>query len=105
MIWLIKDWKENSDGAIGRYGVEREIIPTIKMSDGYEMLKRRLTGWTFEANAIRCLLPVVGEGSSESTGRMWCCTCVPSCHAREVNQKCEAQEMTGSYQCCCSDKH
>jgi len=40
IIWLIQNWKENSDGTIGCYGVEHEIIPAIKMGVGWDMVER-----------------------------------------------------------------
>ena len=87
IIWLIEDWKENSDGTIGRYGIQHEIIPTTTMSVGYEMLRRRLTDWTFWVNATVYLSPAVGEGLTVSIDRRWCCMCAPSCHSRKIDQE------------------
>ena len=87
IVRLIKDWKENSDGPIGCYGVEHEVIPTASMNMGYRMSKRGLTDWKFEANATTCLSPAVDEGSTESIDRMWYYTCVRSCRAKEYDQE------------------
>ena len=85
IIRLIEDWKENADGAIGCYSVEREIIPTTTISARYEISKRGLTDWMFGVNATTYLSPVVGEGLTGSTDRRWCCMCAPSCHAGKVD--------------------
>jgi len=39
VIWLVQDWRENTDGAIGRYSVEHEIIPTFAVNIGHETLE------------------------------------------------------------------
>jgi len=79
IIRLIEDWKKNSDGTIGCYRVEREVISATTISVGYEALERGFTDWTFEANARTYLSPVVDEELTESIDRRWCCTCVQSC--------------------------
>lgn len=92
VIRLIEDWEENSDGTIGCYGVEREVISATTISVRCEALEGGHTDWTFEANARTYLSPAVGEGLTGSIDRRWCCTCAQSCHPGKIDQECEVWE-------------
>ena len=91
VIRLVKDRKENSDGAINCYSVEHEVITRAKVSVGFDVLEGGFTDWTFGAHATTYLSLAVGVGLIGLIDRRWCCTCALSCHARKSDQENEVQ--------------
>ena len=87
VVRLIQDWKENSNGTIGCYSIEHEIIPTVTVSVRLETLEGGHTGSTFGEIATTYLSTAVGGGLTGSTDRRWCCTYAQSCHARRIDQE------------------